>query len=70
MYDIIYIWNLKNKTNELDAKQKQTPRDNKLVVTRGEREEGRGNIGLWHMIFLLKKKNLNSQIHLGFRQWL
>ena len=23
------------------------------MVTRGEREEGRGNIGLWHMIFLL-----------------
>ena len=53
------MWNLK-KYNKLVniTKKKQAHR---------YREQ---NIGLWHMIFLLKKKNLNSQIHLGFRQGL
>ena len=42
LYVITSMWNLKNKPVST-TKQKQTHRENKLVVTRGERE-GRGAI--------------------------
>ena len=34
------------QTSEYDKKKKQTHKENKLVVTSGEREGGRGNIGV------------------------
>ena len=43
-YGITYTWNLKNNTNEYVCKQKQTHRENKLVVTKEEREV-RGKTG-------------------------
>ena len=39
---ITYMWNLKNKMNEYNKTETDTDRENKLVVTRVEREEGRG----------------------------
>ena len=42
LYDIIYMWNLKNNTNELFTKQKQTHKHRKQSCgyqrVRGERE--------------------------------
>ena len=47
MYDLTYIWNLKNDTNELIYKtSKLTDVENKLVVTKGERQE-RDILGVW-----------------------
>ena len=41
LYDITYMWNLKNNVNKYIAKRKWTHRyENKLVVTSGEREGG------------------------------
>ena len=41
LYDITYMWNLKNNTNESIYQTKLTAMENKLMVTKGERE-GRG----------------------------
>ena len=47
MYDVTYMWNLKNTTSKHNKKRNRlTDTENKLVVYRGEREEGRGNIGV------------------------
>ena len=45
LYDIIYMWNLK-KYNKLVniTKMSKTDRENKLMVTSGETEAGRGNV--------------------------
>ena len=40
LYDTAYIWNLKKDTNELIYKLKQTHKENKFMVTKGERGEG------------------------------
>ena len=41
LYDISYIWNLKNNKMNLYTKQKQTSdTENKLMVIKGEREQG------------------------------
>ena len=46
LYVIGYMWNLKNKTNVYNKKESRlTDTENKLVVTSGEREVRRGNIG-------------------------
>ena len=44
LYDITYMWNIKNKTNECVQQNTNRLRDieNKLVFTSGEREGGRG----------------------------
>ena len=48
LYVITYMWNLKNTTNELiqQNRNRLTDIENKLVVTRGEREVGRGKMGV------------------------
>ena len=39
LYDITYLWNLKNKTSEYDKKRgRLTDIENKLMVTSGEKE--------------------------------
>ena len=47
-HDITYMWNLKNDTNELIAKQKQTHRHRKQTYgyQRGQRV-GRDKLGIW-----------------------
>ena len=42
------MWNIKNKTKPLNKKKgsRFTYEENKLVVTYGEREKGRGHIGV------------------------
>ena len=41
LYDISYIWNLKNNKMNLYTKHKQTSdTENKLMVIKGEREQG------------------------------
>ena len=48
-YDITYMWNLKNYTNEsIYTKQKLTDIENELMVTKGEREGERDKRGLWN----------------------
>ena len=44
-YDIAYMWNLKNDTNELIYKT-ETDLENKLMVTKGERL-GEDKLGVW-----------------------
>ena len=39
-YDIIYMGNLKNKTNEQRNRDRIINTENKLVVARGERTKG------------------------------
>ena len=41
---IIYMWNIKNKTNKYNKKDSQTV-ENKLVVTNGKRAGGSGKTG-------------------------
>ena len=44
-YHITYMWNLKYDTNELICKtERLTDIENKLLVTKGERERGRDKI--------------------------
>ena len=48
-YYITYMWNLENKTDECESNKKRnslTDIENKLMVTSGEREVGRGKIGV------------------------
>ena len=40
------MWNLKYKSTYLQNKNRLTDKENKLVVTGGEREGGRGKIGV------------------------
>ena len=40
------MWNLKNIINEYNKTKRLTDIENKLVVTSGEREGGRGKIGV------------------------
>ena len=48
IYDITYMWNLKKKIQKsLCTKQKQTHRQNRVVVAMGEGEEGRDGLGVW-----------------------
>ena len=44
---ITYMWNLKNKTNEQNKTEIDSDIENKLVVTSGEKEGGRGKPGVW-----------------------
>ena len=47
LHDFIYMWNLKNKTSKYNKKRNRlTYIENKLVVSSGERDEGRGEIGV------------------------
>ena len=49
VYDITYIWNLKNKTNQFVFKEKRnrfTDFENKLVVASVEMKVGRDKIGV------------------------
>ena len=47
LHDVTYMWNLKNNTNEcIQQTDRVTYIKNKLVVTRGYREEGRDKIGV------------------------
>ena len=49
LYDITYMWNLKNNTNGSTYKiERLTDMENKLIVTKGEREGGRDKLGVWH----------------------
>ena len=42
------MWNIKNKTNEYSNTETDSQIiENKLVVTSGENEGGRGKIGIW-----------------------
>ena len=43
------MWNLKNKTHKYiqPNRNRLTDTENKLVVIHGEREAGRGKIGVW-----------------------
>ena len=46
LYDITYVWNPKNNTNEYIYKQKQAhSQENKPVVSSGEREGGGRGLG-------------------------
>ena len=47
-YDIIYMWNLKNKKMQVNLyrKQKPTGTEKKCMVTEGERW-GRDKFGVW-----------------------
>ena len=49
LYDITYIWNLKNNTSECIQQNRNRPTDieNKLVITRWDREHGRDKLGVW-----------------------
>ena len=48
MYDIFYIWNLKNdnKVVNITTTNKKPDSENRLVFTSGERKRGRGNINV------------------------
>ena len=48
LYDIIYMWNLKNNTDKLiyKAETKFTDIENKLMITKGE-IRGRDKLGVW-----------------------
>ena len=49
LHNIMYMWNLKKiqQTSDYNKKRRRLiDTESKLVVTSGEREEGRGNIGL------------------------
>ena len=41
------MWNLKSNANECVSRKKQTHRENKLVVTKGERKIERDKLGVW-----------------------
>ena len=46
LYDITYMWNLKNNTNDYICKTNRlTDIENKPVVSKGEREKGREKLG-------------------------
>ena len=47
-YHITHMWNLKKSKGQMNlfTKQKLTETENKLMVTKGEREE-RDNLGIW-----------------------
>ena len=49
LYNIIYMWNLKNNTNESIYRTETDSTDiaNKLMVTIGEREGVREKLGVW-----------------------
>ena len=48
IYDIAYVWNLKNGTNELIYKtERVTDVENKLMVTKGESRWGRDKLSVW-----------------------
>ena len=48
LYDITYMWNLKNNTNESIYKtETDSQTENNLMVTSGEREEERDKLGVW-----------------------
>ena len=45
---IAYMWTLKNNTNESTYKtETDSQTENKLTVTKEEREETRGKLGAW-----------------------
>ena len=47
IYDI-YMWNLKNNTNQsIHKTEPNLDPENKLTVTRRERDEGRDKLGMW-----------------------
>ena len=46
LYGITYMGNLKYKMSEYNKKESDLDRENKLVVTSGEREGGRGMTGV------------------------
>ena len=46
LYVITYMWNLKSTTASEYNKKRLIDVENKLKVTRGEREKGRGNTGV------------------------
>ena len=48
LYETTYMWNLKNYTNECVYKiETDSDIENKLLVTKGEREVGRDKLGVW-----------------------
>ena len=48
LYDSIHMWNLKNYTNQSIYKtEPNLDTENKLTVTRRERDEGRDKFGMW-----------------------
>ena len=48
LYDITYMWNLKNNTNEyIQIRNRLTDIENKLTVTKGEKEVERNKLGIW-----------------------
>ena len=49
LYVITYMRNLKNKTNEYikQNRNRLTDIENKLMVTKGERGEGRNKLRVW-----------------------
>ena len=48
LYDITYLWNLKQDTNELIYQTETgSPIENKLIVTQGEKGCGRDKLGVW-----------------------
>ena len=46
LYDITYVWNIKNNTNgSMYKTEVESQTENKLMVTEGER--GGGKLGVW-----------------------
>ena len=47
LYDITYVWNPKKNNRNESIYKTETDIENKLMVTKGEKEGGKDKLGVW-----------------------